>query len=333
MYKQGVRLRQWKESAKVEIDIEKALEQYLLKNACIEHKTEQARQEQSQLQRIHRYAKEWLKKAKKYSIGYKLSDKLKLIEIAFLDSIPTPIRKRNSALDLFASSLADHLCAKLTIKLDDIIYTIRDAESLRILSHEFEPFLLQWLQPKAGEVFVDIGAHLGKHAIAVSKLVGSEGQVIAMEAIPANFTSLKKNIELNKLKNIISFNIAAWNRRCELKFFKGSTSANANINRHDYGFGNVKAQAERPDKLLLDNIGLKRVDWIKIDVEGAEYEVMLGLEETLTRFRPTLFVEVWSQNMSKVKAFLKKHNYRIDRVSEFGKAQSQYYVEALFVPN
>jgi FkbM family methyltransferase len=193
--------------------------------------------------------------------------------------------------------------------------------------------MLQWLQPKAGEVFVDIGAHLGKHAIAVSKLVGNEGQVIAMEAIPANFTLLKKNIELNKLKNIVSFNLAAWNCRCILKFFEGSTSANANINRYDYGFGCTDVQAERPDKLLLNNIGLKRVDWIKIDVEGAEYEVLLGLEETLSRFKPTLFVEVWSQNMSKVKAFLKKHNYRVDRISEFGEAQSRYYLEALFVPN
>ncbi len=318
----------------MEIDIEKALEQYLLENDCIEHKTEQAnRQEAKLLQRLHRLANEWLRKAQKYSVGCKSSDKLKLIGISFLESIPAPIRRRNSALDLFARRLAGHLYANLTAKLDDIIFTMNDAESFHILSHEFEPFLLQWLQPKAGEVFVDIGAHLGKHAIAVSKLVGNQGQVIAMEAIPANFNLLKKNIEHNIVKNIVAFNFAAWNSKCNLVFLKGSTSANANLNRYDYGYGSIKVQAERPDKLLLDNLGLKRVDWVKIDVEGAEYEVLLGLEETLSRFKPTLFVEVWSQNMSKVKALLKKHNYRVERISEFGEAQSQYYTEGLFVPN
>ncbi len=266
-------------------------------------------------------------------MGNKLSDKLKLIEIAFLELIPHPVRKRSSRLDLFANNLAERQYANLTIKSDNLIYAIRDADSLHILSHEFEPFLLRLLHPKIGEVFVDIGAHLGKHAIAVSKLVGNEGQVIAMEAIPENFALLKKNIELNKLMNVVSFNFAAWKSRCVLKFFKGSSSATANINRQDYGFGCIEVQAERPDTLLIHKIGLKRVDWIKIDVEGAEYEVMLGLEETLSRFKPTLFVEIWMQNMSKVQVFLKKHNYRIDRITKFIGDRSQCYVEALIVAN
>ena len=318
---------------KADIDIEKALEQFLLNNACSEQKTREAKEEQSPHRRILRLANYWLKRAQKYSIGYRLSDKLKLLGISFLESVPAPIRKRNSTIDFFTSSLAGRLYLNLRVSLNGTIFVLCDVESLRILSHEFEPFLLHWRQPKAGETFVDIGAHLGKYAIAISKLVGKEGQVVAFEAIPANFTLLEKSIKLNKLGNIIAFNLAAWNRRCVLEFLKGSTSANANINRHNYGFGCIKVQAERPDKLLIDKIGLKRVDWIKIDVEGAEYEVLLGLEETLNRFRPELIVEIWSQNMPKVKAFLKKHNYRIDRISEFGKAQSQYYVEALLVPN
>lgn len=87
------------------------------------------------------------------------------------------------------------------------------------------------------------------------------------------------------------------------------------------------------DKLLVDDLGLNRVDWIKIDVEAAEYEVLLGLEETLYRFKPKLIVEVWLKNLAKVKALLKRHGYSFVKLSEFGKAQSEYYVEVLCAPN
>jgi len=199
------------------------------------------------------------------------------------------------------------------------------------LSSEFEPFMSQWFQPEKGDVVVDVGSHLGKYAIEAAMLVGSKGIVVAIEAIPANFSMLKKNIELNRLENVVAFNLAAWNSKCSLQFLVGSTSANSNISRYNYEQGKIEVQAERTDKLLIEQLDLNRVDWIKIDVEGAEYEVLLGLEETLSRFKPIIIVEIWSQNMAKVKAFLKKHRYRIIKLSEFGHAQSQYYIEALCV--
>jgi hypothetical protein len=74
------------------------------------------------------------------------------------------------------------------------------------------------------------------------------------------------------------------------------------------------------------------VDWIKIDVEGAEYEVLLGLEETLSRFKPKLIIEVWSKNIENVKALLNRHGYVFVKFSEFGEAQSQCFVDVLCVP-
>ena len=329
------RLSRRKQSAKDEIDIEKVLEEYLKKKEEIECRRKQAEQGANQKRRPSsplRLFNVWLEKARKSSIGYKPLDKVRLLEIAFLESVPAVIRRRHSAIDKWISSFKNHLCSKLIIKLNDTIYAIRDAESLRILDPEFEPFMLEWLQPKAGEVFLDIGAHIGKHAIAVSKLVGEKGLVVAIEAIPANFAILTKNIELNELRNVVAFNFAAWNSKTTLQFLVGSTSANSNISRYNYGYGAIAVQAEKPDSLLLDKLNLKRIDLIKIDVEGAEYEVMLGLEETISRFKPKLFVEIWSQNMAKVKAFLKQHNYRIVKLSEIGEANSQYYVEVLCVP-
>ena len=322
-----------KQSVEDEIDLKEELAKFRARKADVERRRKLSEQEANRKRPSSplRLLNVWLEKVRKTSIGYGLPDKLILLEIAFLESVPAVIRRRHRAIDPWIASFRETLYSKLKIKLGGTIYIIRDSESLRIIDPKFEPFMLQWLQLKPGGVFVDIGAHIGKHAIAVSKIVGDKGLVVAIEAIPANFGALKKNIELNKLRNVAAFNFAAWKEKGALQFRVGSTSANANISRYNYGYGTVEVQAERPDKLLLDELNLGRVDWIKIDVEGAEYEALLGLEETIGKFKPKLFVEVWSQNMGKVKALLKRHGYKIVRFSEFGEANAQFYVEVLCV--
>jgi FkbM family methyltransferase len=219
------------------------------------------------------------------------------------------------------------------VKVNDIAYAVRDYTGLQILTSEFETFMSEWFQPRKGEVFVDIGSHVGKYSIATSKVVGNEGFVVAVEPHPSNYVVLKKNIELNNLKNMVAFNLAAWDRQCRLQFFVGSTSADSNIDRYCYGCGSFEVQAERMDNLLVNEVGLERVDWIKIDVEAAEYEVLLGLEETLIKFKPKLIIEVWRRNMGKVKAFLDRHGYRFVKFSGFGEAQSEWFVDVLCVPD
>jgi len=77
----------------------------------------------------------------------------------------------------------------------------------------------------------------------------------------------------------------------------------------------VYVQAKPMDELLIHDLNLKRVDWIKIDVEKAEYEVLQGLEKTLSKFKPRLFIEVWSKNVHKVKALLRSYGYSLIIVS------------------
>jgi hypothetical protein len=89
------------------------------------------------------------------------------------------------------------------------------------------------------------------------------------------------------------------------------------------------------DELLIQDLKLKRVDWIKIDVEKAEIEVLEGLEETLQKYKPRFFIEVWANNREKVKAFAKRHGYSMITVSNsLGSASERcIYLVGIPTPN
>ncbi|MCS7139609.1 MAG: FkbM family methyltransferase, partial [Candidatus Nezhaarchaeota archaeon] len=100
-----------------------------------------------------------------------------------------------------------------------------------------------------------------------------------------------KNIKLNGLKNVIALNIAAWNGECNLKLFIGDVSGHHSAKK-DFGLGSITVKAMPLDDVVRD-LRVKRVDLIKIDVEGAELEVLEGLVRTLKEHHPKVIVEVW----------------------------------------
>jgi len=110
-----------------------------------------------------------------------------------------------------------------------------------------------------------------------------------------------------------------------MKFYKGDVKGHGTIKR-DCGYGWCEVQTERVDE-ILNSLGINKVDWIKIDVEGAEYEVLEGLTETITKDKPKIIVEAWAENEEKVHLFMKKHGYTPYQL-EKGDSLSYY----LFVP-
>jgi FkbM family methyltransferase len=165
-----------------------------------------------------------------------------------------------------------------------------------------------------GGVFIDVGAHVGKYTVLVSKIVGPDGMVIALEPNPENFKALKRNIKLNNLRNVVAYNVAASNKTGPLKFFAGDDSACFSVENR-YSRGTVTVKAQLLDE-IVNELNLNRVDLVKIDVEGGEYEVLLGLEETLRIFRPKVILEVWMENIDRVAAFFDRLGYNIKALSE-----------------
>src|SRR3712207_4401965 len=158
----------------------------------------------------------------------------------------------------------------------------RNGEEFKMmLFHEWD--VLEHFIPMEKDVVVDVGAHIGSYTIVSSKKVGQLGKVVAIEADPNNFDMLNRNIHLNKLTNVVALNSAAYSKEDRLKLFLPTsdktpesqyTKYNTIMSQRAQGERNyVEVSANTLDTLLKQNgISQEKVNWIKIDVEGAELE-------------------------------------------------------------
>jgi FkbM family methyltransferase len=162
-----------------------------------------------------------------------------------------------------------------------------------------EEDIVELFRPKKGDVVVDVGAHIGKYTILASKMVGSQGKVIAIEAHPNNYDLLTKNIVLNKLSNVLALNLAVHSKDTTVKLYdpgqeEGRTIYNTIMTERKTSDNQnfVEVKAKSLDSILLEN-GIREVNWIKIDVEGAELEVLRGAPNILSSSRDlSLLIEI-----------------------------------------
>lgn len=143
-------------------------------------------------------------------------------------------------------------------------------------------FLKQLLRP--GEAFVDIGANVGSHSIAIAKHFGGAVDVHAFEAHPRTFRYLQDNIQLNGLAHIKAYNTALGAEEGEVEFLDetGIDDMNRVLSR-----GETHPRAVRVPLRRLDDFELYRlpIGVIKIDVEGYELFVLRGAERTVAQAR------------------------------------------------
>src|ERR687887_146848 len=165
--------------------------------------------------------------------------------------------------------------------------------------------IIEHFNPKQGDIAVDVGAHIGRYTIISSKRVGPNGKVIAIEAHPENYEMLKKNIQLNGLTNVTALNYAINSKEEEsqLKLYlpeeeMGYTIYNTIMTNRANPIEDkfVEVDAATLDNLLLlqqNGIGHEQVNWIKVDVEGAEFEVLKGATNILSKSKDiVLLIEV-----------------------------------------
>src|SRR5215203_5029528 len=184
-----------------------------------------------------------------------------------------------------------------------------------------EDHIIEHFTPRQGDVVVDIGAHMGRYTIIAAKRVGTKGKVMAIEANPSNFEMLNRNIKLNQLTNIISLNNAVYSKETKIKLYLpgeelGDTIYNTIISdraKNEDKF--VEVNANTLD-YLLQSKGIKQVNWIKIDVEGAEFEVLKGAHNLLLNSRNiVLLMEVHGSPNDyrlKLEEFIRSYNLKIE---------------------
>jgi len=147
---------------------------------------------------------------------------------------------------------------------------------------------------KAGDVFFDIGANIGFFSLIAARRVGENGRVYAFEPVARNMAAIKRNAELNRFGMIEIFAEAV-----------GSSSYRGELLLARHIGGAALSSAGAPpdlrgrmpiDIVALDDVikerGMRAPSLIKIDVEGAEIDVLGGMPETLRVCRPMIIYEI-----------------------------------------
>jgi FkbM family methyltransferase len=190
-------------------------------------------------------------------------------------------------------------------------FVAENESSIECMLHmeNYEP--TEWVAPKNGDVFLDIGAFVGWHAIRAARLVGPSGRVISLEPDLTNRSQLETNLSLNGVANCETSSLAAWSKTGEeLGWYTEKSPDCCRIAEMEHSV-TVKTRTTTIDD-LVDNIRLERLNWIKMDVEGAEIEALKGAQMTLRRYRPDLFVEI-HDTVDGVKDLLAEYDYSIER--------------------
>ena len=165
------------------------------------------------------------------------------------------------------------------------------------ITGRYEPnefcLLTRVLQP--GMTFVDVGANIGLYAMFAARKVMPGGTVLAIEPSSREYENLVKNIEANRIE-VRALRIAVTDRvgRAELLVAPLSNAGHNTLGA--FGYGTPLERKEGVPMAPLDDIvadqGLRRLDVIKMDVEGAELMVLRGASRVLREFRPLWLLEI-----------------------------------------
>jgi FkbM family methyltransferase len=189
-----------------------------------------------------------------------------------------------------------------------------------------EDVLLQGLD-FAGQTIFDVGGFEGIHTIFFADRAGADGQVVTFEPDPVNYQKILKNVQINGLTNVVVLNLGVGDHPGHLEFAyprdRGRGSANQETLEH-YGSDPHIQRVTLPVTSIDSELQLHArpaPDFVKIDVEGLELQVLDGMADTVSRFKPKIFLEIhgWSvegkdANSQRVVAWLKDHGYSITHV-------------------
>ncbi len=161
-----------------------------------------------------------------------------------------------------------------------------------VFREDYEPevkLLERFLQP--GMTFIDGGANTGVFTFTAASLVGPGGRVVAFEPGTACFTALTRSVELNNAHHVTLRQQAISNQCGTARFYHHDNQENSFSlgGAGDVGYEEINTTTL---DLVADELNLNRIDFIKLDVEGAEELVFRGGREILAKHRPLVLFEV-----------------------------------------
>jgi FkbM family methyltransferase len=190
--------------------------------------------------------------------------------------------------------------------------------NLNFRQYESEELGVVMRLAKACSIVFDIGANVGLYSIALAQRF-QYSKVIAFEPIVSTFQELKRNLDLNHIDNVMTYNIGLSDRSCDAPFYFDRTVSGATSGAPlGPEFGPTETLICPVETLddFVDRTGYKP-DLIKCDVEGGEFQVFRGGARLFERYKPMVFTEMlrkWSKRFgyqpNEIISFFKQFGYQ-----------------------
>ena len=188
-------------------------------------------------------------------------------------------------------------------------------------TNPFETHVVRKLLKK-GDIFLDVGAYKGWYAFNAAQIVGNTGKVFAFEPNREVVRILSAIKNLNNFKNIQLETVAVSDKNGFSRFWTGNKDMLGSlVKKHIQTYSDTSVKAVKIKTITLDSFyktkKLKKIDMIKIDVEGSDLDVLKGAKNILRTQSPYLLVEVFglsagvdSNRKNEILEYLSKFGYK-----------------------
>lgn len=193
---------------------------------------------------------------------------------------------------------------------------------------ELRAALRSLLRP--GFIAVDVGANVGWHTLLMAQLVGDSGRVLAFEPNQSVRERLQYNISINRFSQIEVLGYALSDRAGVVQFHgppvDDPTCGDGFVLPSDDTASPFRVQVEAVEfDSLVEQLSLKRLDLIKMDIEGFEWSALQGCEKSISHFRPHVVFEYNSAYVPRsggshamLQEFFRRHRYRLFAITRMG---------------
>ena len=193
--------------------------------------------------------------------------------LALIASMAMTIRERRFCYARYHNQMWIHVHGDRTIVESQVMISPPEVVDAGVDELNFHAYT-----PKAGDVVLDAGAGVGRETAPLSRLVGPTGKVLSLEAHPATLAMLDEMVRRNGLTNVATFGVALSDEDGTLVISDDMDLHEANRVTSDGPGIKVKAQSLAT---FLDENGIDHVDYVKMNIEGAELPSLAAFADRL----------------------------------------------------